>query len=247
MPDTHKIQAMREGGKILADVRERLVMAVKPGISFIEIEKLANDYITSYPGATASFKRVPGYSWATCLMKNEEVCHGIPRKEKYVQDNDLITIDVGVFFKGYHTDTSTTVYVGEPTPQIIKFLEAGKRSVDNAIQQARPGKSVWHISYAMQRAIETAGYHCVYQLTGHGVGKELHEEPSIPCVADPTDKRIQIKSGQTLAIEVMYSVGSPTLIFEKDGWTCRTEDNSLSGMFEHTVLVTDNGPEILTL
>lgn len=247
MIDQKKINAMRAGGKILAQVRDELISSVHPGQNFQEIEDLAQKLIKKHPGATPSFSRVPGYKWATCLMKNDEVCHGIPHKDKVVAEGDLITIDVGVYFDGYHTDTSHTTYVGQPTPEITKFLETGKRAVDLAIKQAVVGKSVWHISYAMQRAIESGGYHNVYQLTGHAVGKELHEEPSIPCIADPADKRIAIKPGMTLAIETMYTVGNAALKFDKDGWTCRTKDGSMSGMFEHTILVTEGEPEILTL
>lgn len=245
--DQQKIASMRAGGKILAEVRDTLLSQVDAGMSFATVEDMACELIAHHKGAEPSFKRVPKYHWATCVMKNDEVCHGIPRNDKVIEEGDLITIDVGVYYQGYHTDTSATTYIGNPPAHIQAFLAAGERSVEKAIEQAVVGKSVWHVSYAMQRAIETAGYHCVTELTGHGVGRELHEEPSIPCVADPTDKRIVWKAGQTVAIEVMYAMGDARLHFDDDGWTCRTRDRSLSGMHEHTVLITEHGPEILTI
>ncbi len=243
--DAKKVSAMREGGRILAQVRDSLLSAVKPGVSAEELETLANQLISAHPGAVASFKTVPGYKWATCIMKNNEVCHGIPQK-KVANTGDIITIDVGLLYKGYHTDTTGSVFVGTPSPDIQKFLDTGKKALESAISQAKAGNSIYEVSNAMQKVVEKAGYNMVFQLTGHTIGKHLHEEPYIPCVAQRRDKKVFLEEGQTIAIEPMYAMGNAFLVCDEDGWTYKTQDGSLSAMFEHTVLVTSGEPEVLT-
>jgi methionyl aminopeptidase len=240
----HKIAAMREGGHHLGQVREALAKFVAVGMKFEAIEIEAQRLIKA-TGATPSFSTVPGYHWATCLMINDEMCHGIP-KNKVVNDGDVLKIDVGLIWQGYHLDTTTTISVGAVKPGVTQFLEVGRRSLKKAINKVKAGASVYEVSKAMQKVVEEAGYSCVYQLTGHGVGEELHMEPNIPCIAQNSDKRVILTDGQTIAVEIMYAAGDATLKLDKDGWTYRTSDGSLSGMFEETVLVTKNGFEILT-
>ncbi len=240
-----KIAAMRSGGKKLAEVREALVKFTKVGTRFDEIEKEAQRLIHA-TGATPNFALVPGYHWATCLMKNDEMCHGIPKHEKVVEDGDLITIDVGLLYKGYNLDTTASFLVGNATQERKDFLDVGKKALQRAIDAAVIGNSIYDISFAMQKVVERKGFGMVYQLTGHGIGKELHEEPHVPCIAQRSDKRKKLYEGQTIAIEVMYAMGDAFLVLDKDGWTYRTADHSLSGMIEETVLITANGPEILT-
>jgi methionyl aminopeptidase len=242
---TEKITAMREGGKRLGRVRDALVQFTQVGTSFAEIEAEAQRLIKK-ENAVPNFALVPGYHWATCIMKNDEVCHGIPTKDKVVQDGDLITIDVGLLFQGYNLDTTASFYRGEVTQSKEKFLEVGKKALSRAIDEAVIGNSVYDISSMMQKVTEKAGYGAVYQLTGHGIGKKLHDDPMVPCVAYRSDKRKKLYEGQTLAIEIMYTMGNPALILDEDGWTYRTADHSLAGMVEETVLITKNGPEILT-
>jgi methionyl aminopeptidase len=239
-----KISAMRVGGKILAQVRDAIVAAVKPGIPFEELEAIAQRELKRL-GALPSFPTVEGYKWATCITKNEGVVHGIPEGKK-VEFGDIITIDVGALYGGYHTDTSITVCAGECSKRVQRFLETGVQAVNAAIAQVKPGASVYDLSLAMQTVVEKAGYRCVYQLTGHGVGKKLHEDPNIPCYADERSKKDVLREGQTIAVEIMYTMGNPRLVLAKDGWTYETEDRSLGGMHEHTVLVTKDGPEVLT-
>lgn len=239
-----KLILMREGGKILSYVRDSVAAAVKPGITFEELEALAQDLIAK-KGARPSFPTVEGYHWATCISKNEGCCHGIP-KNNVVEDGDIITIDVGVLYKGYHTDTSITVPAGQVSKEVLHFLEVGKRALANAIAQAKVGNTVYDISLATQQTIESEGYSCVYQLTGHGISKRLHEEPNIPCFADEPSKKDVLYEGQTIAIEPMYAMGNPRLKLGKDGWTYETADKSLTGMFEHTIYITRGKPEILT-
>lgn len=242
-----KIAAMREGGKRLATVRLKVIEAVVPGVSFEHLEEIAQEWIKKLH-ATPSFPTVDGYKYATCITKNEGCCHGLP-VGKVVEEGDLITVDVGLIFDGYHTDTSITVFAGNQeaiNDETREFLETGKRALANAISKAKVGNSVYDISRAIEETIEGAGYGAVYQLTGHGVGKKLHEPPYIPCVAFKQDKRLLLTEGQTIAIEPMYSMGNPELVLGADGWVYETKDKSLTGMFEETVLITRSGPEILT-
>jgi methionyl aminopeptidase len=241
----NKIEIMREGGRRLAIVRDSLVKFTKIGMSFAAIEAEAQRLIKQQE-AIPNFALVPGYHWATCIMKNDVICHGIPTEDKIVNDGDLITIDIGLLYKTYNLDTTASFFVGQTTPAKAKFLEVGQHGLERAIAEARVGNSVYDISYMMQKVIEKAGYGAVYQLTGHGIGKELHEDPYISCVAYRRDKKSKLYEGQTIAIEIMYTMGNPYLIADKDGWNHRTADHSLSAQIEETVLITSNGPEILT-
>jgi methionyl aminopeptidase len=244
MKNGKKIEAMRQGGKALGAIKRQLQDLTVPGIKFEEIETAAQRLIKE-AGMQPSFSTVPGYSWATCIMKNDEVCHGIP-KDKNVESGDIITIDVGLISQGYHLDTTITFAVGEVSDEVRRFLDIGRRVLDKAIAKAKPGNSVYDISFQMEKGLQRHGYGAVYQLIGHGVGEQLHMDPEIPVVANKKDKHVLIREGQTLAIEVMYTMGLPDLVQGKDGWTFLTKDGSLSGMFEETVLVTKNGPEVLT-
>ncbi len=242
--EAHKISAMRAGGKILQQVRDQLVDYVQVGCTFAEIEAEAQRLLKA-GGVKPSFSTVPGYHWATCIMKNEMLCHGIPGKQ-VVHVGDIITIDIGCINEGYHLDTTTSFAIGQVSPDITTFLSAGKQSLQKAIGTIGPGISIYDISFAMEKVIVRHGYSCVYQLTGHGVGEELHMEPSIPCIAQKSDKRILLKSGMTIAVEIMYAEDNAAVVLADDGWTYVTRDHSLSAMFEETVLVTDSGHEILT-
>lgn len=242
---SHKIEAMRTGGKLLGKIKRQLQEFTKVGMSFAEINAEAERLIAA-AGAKANFAMVPKYHWATCIMHGDELCHGIPTATKKVLDGDLLRVDVGLLYDGFHLDTSISFIVGKASPEIERFLAVGQKALDAAIAQARPGNSVYDVSYAMQSVIDGAGYGSVFQLTGHGVGRELHEDPAIPCIAIRSDKKITFTVGQTVAIETMYTMGNPMLVLDKDGWTYRTKDGSLGGMIEETVLITDGEPEILT-
>lgn len=247
MVDKKKIQAMREGGKLLGQIRQTVADAVIPGVSFEELEALTMKLILDH-GAKPSFPTVDGYKYATCITKNEGCCHGVP-VGKHVDKGDLITLDMGLIWNGYHLDTTTTVYAGDKkhiSGEIAAFMQVGQDALAAGIAQATAGNSVYDISKAIQRTIEAAGCSPVYQLTGHAVGKNLHEDPQIPCVTYRGDKKIRLEEGMTLAIEPMYAAGNAYLILGEDGWTYQTKDKSLTGMYEHTVLVTRGEPEILT-
>ncbi len=244
MKDHKKIQAMREGGRSLGKIKSQLRDFTGPGVRFEAIEAEAQRLIGA-EGMVPSFSTVPGYEWATCIMKNDEVCHGIPLK-KTVDEGDIITIDVGLINQGYHLDTTITFGVGQISESAARFLEVGKQVLDKAIAKAQAGNSVYDISFQMEKGLQRHGYGVVYQLTGHGIGEKLHMEPEVPVFALKKLKKEILTEGQTLAIEVMYAMGEAKLVEADDGWTFRTADGSISGMFEETVLITKKGPEILT-
>jgi len=235
---------MRQGGRALRWVKQQLVALLKPGSTAAQIETAATELITQ-GGFRPSFSTVEGYQWTTCVMKNDALCHGIPVDQR-LESGDVVTVDLGLINQGYHLDTTITEPVGPVSPQTHRFLEAGRAALAQAIDQARDGATVWQISRAIQRHIERQGYSPVYQLTGHGIGRRLHDEPAIPCVAHRGDKNVKLSQGQTLAIEVMYAQGNAAVVLDDDGWTYRTRDGSLSAMFEETVLVTTDRPEVLT-
>jgi len=223
-----EIEMMREGGVKLAGIRDKIVRAVRPGITAAELDSLA-DKLIAQAGGKPSFKMVPGYRWATCININDVVVH-------------KVGIDMGFFYKGWHTDTSVTV--GGPA----RFLEVGRLGLKRAIAQAQMGKRVADISAAMQKTVEGAGYNAVRALTGHGIGRELHEEPAIPCfVLGSYGHSPKLIPGMVLAIEIMYNQGGSAVVYKNsDGWTIVTADGKISGLFEETVAITSHGPLVLT-
>lgn len=240
-----KIIAMRQGGKLLADIRSKALKSAKPGINLQSIDEQAEEDVLKISGKP-SFKQVPGYHHTTCINVNEGIVHGIPNS-RVIKNGDLVSIDIGLYFKGYHTDAANTVIVGKSNREKKNFLLAGKRALKLAIKQAKPKNRVVDISRAIQQTVEQAGYSCSRTLTGHGVGRKLHEEPPIPCIVNSFSKQSpRLKPGQTIAIEVIYTQGSPQMKLLDDGWTLVTSDGKLAAVFEETVLVTDDQPEILT-
>lgn len=240
-----EIEIMAEGGAKLGRVKHALAAAVKIGGNAAEIEALAQELIKK-EGAGVSFDKVPGYHWATCIVKNEGLVHGIPVKNLVFEKGDVVSIDVGVFYKGFHTDTSVTVGL-DLTPENKKFLNVGKQALANAISKARPGNYLYAISQAIEDTIEGAGYTTIKALVGHGVGRELHEDPQIPCfVPGRLEDSPKIEAGMVLAIEVMYAQGRDAVEVLSDGWTIAMRDGKISGLFEETVAVTEKGPKVLT-
>lgn len=241
-----EIKTMAIGGAMLSRVKNKLKDAVKPGVSAADIEKLACELIKE-EGAEPSFKKVPGYSWATCISVNEGLVHGIPTKELVFKDGDLVSVDVGIYYKGFHSDTSISVGINL-SPENKKFLGVGKIALEKAISKTRAGNHIFDISKAIEDTIEGAGYTTIKALVGHGVGKELHEEPQIPCfVPGKIEDSPEIKIGMVLAVEVMYAMGSDKVEVDADGWTIVMRDGKISALFEETVAVTAKGPKVLTL
>jgi len=245
--DEFEIAKMRKAGRILALVFGEVKKMVKAGVSKSEIERQAWTLIAKHK-AEPSFCRVPGYNWATCLTVNSEVVHGVPGSYK-LKKGDLLGIDMGVYYDGYHADRAETVVVGETEiGEIKRFLATGRKALAKAILAARAGNRVGDISKAIQKEIEKGGFLPVRSLVGHGVGKKLHEDPAIPgYFPGNVDKTDKLEAGMTLAIEVIYNKGGHKVKHKnKDGWTIVTADGSLSGLFEETVLVGKNKAEVLT-
>ncbi len=241
-----QIEVMVEGGKRLASILGGIKKEVRVGQSLSSLENLACRLIEGQKGK-ASFKMVPGYHWATCLNVNQGVVHGIPNEYR-LKEGDLLSIDVGIFYKGFHTDMAETILVGgKRNEKKEAFLRAGKKALKEALLQARAGKRVGHISRAIEKELKKAGFNPVRNLTGHGVGRRLHEEPAIPCfLAERIEKTPLLRKGMVLAIEVIYVEGKPKLVMKNDNWTVETEDEKLAGLFEHSVLIRKQKPLILT-
>lgn len=240
-----EIAIMAEGGKKLSVVKNQLIEAVKPGVSAADIEKLATEGVIAQ-GGSPSFKMVPDYSWTTCINVNDGIVHGIPHQHLIFAEGDVVSVDLGMFYKGFHTDTSFSVYLGND-PKIVEMLNVGKKALKNAISAARKGNLLGDISEQIEKTLKNAKLNPVESLVGHGVGRQLHEYPPIPCfVAGSRSEAIKIEPGFVLAIEVMYTQGSPELVTDEDGWTIRTKDGKISALFEETVAVTENGPVVLT-
>ena len=249
-----EINIMQQGGKILAWVMEETIKKAKPGITTKDLDKFAEKLIVKQ-GVKPSFKMVKGYKWATCICVNDCVVHGVPNQYR-LKESDILGIDIGVFYQGFHTDMARTLRVRNQKPktknqkleEIDKFLETGRMALKKAIKQAKAGNRVGHISKAIQNTVEGAGYSVVKTLVGHGIGKRLHEDPQIPgFLREKIKDSPLLKKGMTIAIEVIYNQGSNEIVLEKsDGWTVLTQDGSLSGLFENTIAVTEKGPIILT-
>jgi methionyl aminopeptidase len=242
-----KLDAMREGGKITARTLKQLLEKAKPGTKTKQLDLLAESLICE-AGAEPSFKSVPGYSWTTCIDINDGVVHGVPH-DREIKEGDVVSIDLGTFYRGFHTDAAWTILVGNvENDEAEKFLAVGETALKKAIDQARPGNRVGHISQAIEKEIVGAGYAVVRSLVGHGVGKKLHEKPQVPgFLSGPVESSPELKEGMCLAIEVIYAMGqSRVKVDDDDGWSVRTVDGSLAGLFEHTVAVTKNSSEILT-
>lgn len=241
-----EIAIMQEAGRIAAAILQATLSRAVPGTTTKSLNDFAEKQIMAY-NAAPSFKGYQEYPFATCINVNEGVVHGFPGSYE-LKRGDLLSIDLGVYYRGFHADTSWTVLV--EADQVTRgsrkrFLNAGKKALRQAIGVCRPGSQVGDISQAIQTVIEQAGFSVVRDLVGHGVGRELHEEPSVPGFGQRGQGPV-LKVGMVLAIEVIYTEGSYNLTTEADGWTIRTVDRKLSGLFEHTVAVTNSGPIVLT-
>ncbi len=245
-----EIQIMRSGGKKLHSIRERLLQEINPGVVPLAIDELTKKLI-SVAGGSPSFMTVGDYKWATCISTNDGVVHGVPTDEPF-QEGDVVGLDVGLLYQGFHTDTSWTKIVQssqlEVDSKTKNFVKTGEKALKKAISQAKFGNRIGHISCAIQDTIESAGFSVVASLVGHGVGKRLHESPQVPgLLTKPLKKTPELEIGMVLAIEVIYCLGKPELVYKNDDhWSLVTADGSLSGLFEQTVQISENGPIILT-
>ena len=261
-----EIEIMALGGKILAETLQTVLQMAKAGISTKELDIFAEKLILE-AGAKPSFKMEKGYYYTTCMCLNDIVVHGIPTPRK-LKEGDVLGIDMGVYYQGFHTDASWTIqcHSGAARSAAIEsskkdaiaslqhddktaiFLKTGEKALHEAIKKCQVGNHIGDISKTIQDIVEGAGYSCVKQLVGHGVGKLLHEDPEIPCYLRGGIKNTAvIKEGMVLAVEVIYNEGKSAVVYKNDdGWSISTRDGFNSGLFEHTVAITANGPVILT-
>lgn len=242
-----EIRIMKKGGKLLKRVVKRLLPEIKEGISTKRIDNLAEKLIGDF-GGYPSFKKVKGYHWATCLSVNNQIVH-TPPSEKILRKGDVLTIDMGMYYQGYHTDWATTIIVGEKKdPEVKRFLDVGEETLYRALNQFKKGNYIGNISQTIEDNISKNGYFVIKQLTGHGIGKELHEDPLVPgFLNQPIEKTFRVVEGTVLAIEVIYSQRKTGVKYEKgDNWSLVTEDGSLAACFEKTVALYKNNPLILT-
>jgi len=241
----HEIELMREAGRILALVHENLAKEIKPGMSTLEIDRLGEEMIRSY-GCIPSFKNYCGYPASICVSVNEEVVHGIPNANRILQEGDIVSLDAGVIYKGYHSDAARTVGVGEISEEAKLLIERTRMSFFEGMKKATAGNHLFDISNNIAAYAEKFGYGVVRDLVGHGIGSQLHEEPEIPNFRKRT-RGLKLRAGMTLAVEPMINMGTHEVLWLDDDWTVISEDLSLSAHYENTILITDGKPELLTL
>lgn len=239
-----EIEFMRHAGRILTETLNMLEKEVRAGISTLELDEKAEAFIRSHEGATPGFKGYHGFTGSICVSINEEVVHGIPHKDRILEEGDIIGVDCGVYYKGFHTDACRTFFVGEVAPEVRHFVKTTKKALDNAVKVVKPGVRVGDISARIQKSLEDFDYAPVVDCTGHGVGRELHEPPEV-LNAGVKGTGPELKAGMVLAIEPISTMGKGAVYTAEDGWTVLPEDGSFSAHFERTVLVTDSGHEVL--
>ncbi len=242
---SREIELMREAGRILAITHEELGKAIKPGMSTYDIDHLGEEIIRSY-GCIPSFLNYQGYPASICVSVNDEVVHGIPNKKHIIQEGDIVSLDAGVIYKGYHSDAARTHAVGEISKEAQRLIDVTRQSFYEGIKFAKPGNHLFDISRAIQTYVEANGFSVVRDLVGHGIGTHLHEAPEVPNFAQKR-KGMKLRKGMTLAIEPMVNAGHYDVAWCDDEWTVVTADESLSAHYENTILITDDGYEILSL
>lgn len=236
---------MREAGKLLAETHEKLKEIIRPGISTLEIDRYGREIIEGM-GCIPSFLNYNGYPASICVSVNDEVVHGIPTAEMILMEGDIVSLDAGLIYDGYHSDAARTYGVGKVSKEARQLMDVTRQSFFEGIKMARAGNHLHDISNAIDAYIRPYGYSAVRDLVGHGIGSNMHEEPQIP---NFTQKRRGplLKAGMTLAIEPMINIGRPDVAWLDDDWTVVTDDGSLSAHYENTILITDGEPEIFTL
>ena len=240
-----EIELMREAGRILAKTHEEPAKNLRPGMSTWDIDHMGEEIIRSY-GCIPSFKNYNGYPASICVSVNDEVVHGIPHKEHFLDEGDIVSLDAGVIYKGYHSDAARTYGIGEIDDDAKKLIEVTRQSFFEGIKFAKAGNHLNDISAAIQKYAESFGFGVVRDLVGHGIGSHLHEDPEIPNFARKR-KGILLQPGMTLAIEPMITEGSYEVVWLDDDWTVMTEDGGWAAHYENTILITEGEPEILSL
>ncbi len=239
-----EIERLRKSNLIVAEILEVLKKEVAPGVCTMDLERITEEELKKR-GAAAAFKGYRGYPFCLCTSVNEEVVHGMPSPEKVLKDGDILSIDFGVLCDGYYGDAAVTLPVGRISGEARRLLNTAERSLDRAIDMARPGKRLLDISAAVQSCVEAEGFSVVRDFVGHGIGRSLHEPPQVPNFGVP-GMGVRLKEGMVLAIEPMINAGSCDVVILDDGWTAVTADGSLSAHFEHSVAITEDGPYVLS-
>lgn len=239
-----EIELMREAGKILALTHEELKKTIKPGISTYEIDRIGEEVIRSY-GCIPSFLNYNGYPASICVSVNDEVVHGIPSKTRFLEEGDIVSLDAGVIYQGYHSDSARTYGVGEISTEAADLIRVTKESFFEGLKACRAGNHINDISKAIFNYVSSRGYRAVRDLVGHGVGASLHEAPEVPNFTRMM-KGPKLRPGMTLAIEPMINIGTYEVEWLSDDWTVVTADGALSAHYENTVLITEGEPEILS-
>jgi len=240
-----EIDIMARGGKILADTVRLMEQSVKPGMTTADLDGIADEFIRGHPGAVPSFKGLYDFPASICTSINNEIVHGIPSKKRVLLEGDVVSIDVGVQYEGYHTDSATTVAVGSVPAESQRLLDVTRESLDAGVEAATAGNHLGDIGAAVQQVVERAGFSVVRDLVGHGIGTGFHEEPQVPNYGK-AKRGIRLVPGLTIAIEPMVNIGKPGIRTMPDRWTVVTVDGTRSAHFEHTVAVTEDGPRVLT-
>ncbi|MGE5372715.1 MAG: type I methionyl aminopeptidase [Solirubrobacterales bacterium] len=241
--DPSEIELMRYAGGIVGELLERMAEKVKPGVTTASLDQFAEDFLVTR-GLVPAFLGYNGYPATICASVNEEVVHGIPGSRKLL-DGDIIGIDVAGFWKGYCADAAVTVPVGDITPENRRLLAVARESLMKGIAAARPGVRLGSVSHAIQRHAEENGFSVVRKYVGHGIGRQMHEDPQVPNVGHP-DRGPMLVEGMTLAVEPMVNMGGYDVVVKSDHWTVVTRDGKLSAHFEHTIAITGDGAQILT-
>lgn len=242
---SREIELMRESNKRIAEVHKAMEELIKPGITTWELDEFAEKMIKKMD-CVPNFKNYNGYPATVCCSVNEEVVHGIPSKSRVLQEGDIISLDMGLIYMGYHSDAARTHAVGKISSEVQKLMDVTRQSFFEGIKYALPGHHLHEISNAIDDYVSQFGYGIVYDLTGHGIGRELHESPEIPNFRQRT-RGPKLRPGMTLAIEPMITMGRPDVAWLDDDWTVVTEDGSWAAHYENTILITEGEPEILTL
>jgi len=236
---------MARGGEILASTVRLLEKSVRPGMTTVDLDKIADDFIRSHPGATPAFKGLYNFPASICTSVNQEIVHGIPSKKRTLEEGDIVSIDIGVKLDGYYTDSATTVPVGKIDPESRRLLDVTKKALAAGIQAATAENHIGDIGAAVEAVVEGAGFTVVRDLVGHGIGVGFHEDPQVPNYGK-TKRGVRLQPGLTIAIEPMVNVGKPGTRTMPDRWTVVTADGTRSAHFEHTIAVTENEPRVLT-
>ncbi len=238
-----QLKIMQQAGEKLKKILPEIIDSIKVGVSTAEINALAEEKIKKVGGYPA-FKRVKGYNWATCIAVNEQLVH-TPPSSRVLQASDVVTLDIGLEYKGFCVDYAQTIALPPVDDKISKFLQKGRQTLEEGIKIIQQTKDLYQYAQFVQQSIESAGYSIVRELTGHGIGKTLHEDPFVFNFPDESLKYVKVKSGLSIAVEIIYAMGKGRMVYESDGWSVKTADDSISACFEHTVAIVGDKLKVL--